>query len=115
MPTLTEITLRNLKAPERGQKTYTDDSLTGFGVRVLQSGTKTFTLVYGVNRQRLTIGAIRSFRLQMPWWKRSGSSLNSRRVTPGRRRSPGTTELPCSSITARGRTGAGRCGITVAF
>ena len=33
MPTLTEITLRNLKAPERGQRTYTDDSLTGFGVR----------------------------------------------------------------------------------
>jgi integrase len=56
MPTLTEITLRNLKAPERGQKTYTDDSLTGFGVRVSQGGTKTFTLVYGVNRQRLTIG-----------------------------------------------------------
>ena len=56
MPTLTEITLKNLKAPERGQKTYSDDSLTGFGVRVSQGGTKTFTLVYGVNRQRLSIG-----------------------------------------------------------
>lgn len=39
MPTLTEITLRNLKPPERGQKT--DDNLTGFGVRVSQGGTKT--------------------------------------------------------------------------
>jgi integrase len=56
MPVLTEITLRNLKPPERGQKAYTDDSLTGFGVRVSQGGTKTFTLVYGVNRQRVTIG-----------------------------------------------------------
>jgi integrase len=56
MPVLTEITLRNLKPPERGQKTYTDDNLTGFGVRVSQGGTKTFTLVYGVNRQRVTIG-----------------------------------------------------------
>jgi integrase len=56
MPTLTEITLRNLRPPECGQKTYTDDNLTGFGVRVSQGGTKTFTLVYGVNRQRVTIG-----------------------------------------------------------
>jgi integrase len=39
----------------RGEKERID-SLTGFGVRVSQGGTKTFTLVYGVNRQRVTIG-----------------------------------------------------------
>jgi hypothetical protein len=53
---ITEITVRNLRAPERGQVTYTDDSLKGFGVRVSQGGTKTFTLVYGEDRQRVSIG-----------------------------------------------------------
>lgn len=33
-----------------------DDSLPGFGVRVSQGGTKTFTLLYGTPRQRITIG-----------------------------------------------------------
>ncbi|MBI4273365.1 MAG: site-specific integrase [Rhizobiales bacterium] len=56
MTTLTEITLRNLKPPARGQTTCMDDSLTGFGVRVSQGGTKTFTLLYGPSRQRITIG-----------------------------------------------------------
>jgi hypothetical protein len=56
MPVLTEIVLRNLKPPERGQKTYIDDSLAGFGVRISQGGTKTFTLVHGINRRRVTIG-----------------------------------------------------------
>jgi integrase len=53
---ITEIAVRNLRAPERGQVTYTDDSLKGFGVRVSQGGTKTFTLVYGEDRQRVSIG-----------------------------------------------------------
>jgi integrase len=53
---ITEITVRNLRPPERGQVTYTDDSLTGFGVRVSQGGTKTFTLVYGEDRRRASIG-----------------------------------------------------------
>ena len=34
MATLTEIVIRNLKAPPRGQVTYTDDSVPGFGCRV---------------------------------------------------------------------------------
>ena len=56
MGTLTEIVIRNLKAPPRGQHTYTDDSLPGFGCRVSQGGTKTFVLVHGVQRDRVTIG-----------------------------------------------------------
>ena len=54
--TLTDISIRSLKAPEKGQVTYLDDNLSGFGVRVSQGGAKTFVLVHGVNRQRLTIG-----------------------------------------------------------
>jgi integrase len=55
---LTDITIRNLPAPESGQTTYPDDVVTGFGVRVSQGGTKTFTLVYGRDRRRATIGRV---------------------------------------------------------
>jgi integrase len=55
---LTDISIRNLRSPERGQVTYTDDTVTGFGVRVSQGGTKTFTLVYGDDRRRMTIGRV---------------------------------------------------------
>jgi len=50
---LTEITLRNLKVPERGQILHADGSLAGFGVRVSQGGTKTFTLIFGMPRRRV--------------------------------------------------------------
>jgi integrase len=53
---LTDIVLRNLRTPERGQTTYHDDTLRGFGVRVSQGGTKTFIVVHGVNRERTTLG-----------------------------------------------------------
>jgi integrase len=55
---LTDISVRNLRPPQRGQITYSDDYLTGFGVRVSQGGTKTFTLVYGQERRRSTIGRV---------------------------------------------------------
>jgi integrase len=54
--TLTEITLRALRTPESGQLEYWDKTLAGFGVRVSQGGTRTFTLLYGTPRQRVTIG-----------------------------------------------------------
>lgn len=53
---LTEVTLKNLKAPLEGQITYTDESLPGFGIRVSQGGVKAFVLVHGRSRQRTTIG-----------------------------------------------------------
>jgi integrase len=56
LSTLTELTLRNLKPPARGQILYADTTLPGFGVRVSQGGTKTFTLLFGRPRQRITIG-----------------------------------------------------------
>ena len=53
---LTDLKVKTLPLPERGQVTYWDDSQSGFGVRVSQGGTKSFVLVHGVNRQRLTLG-----------------------------------------------------------
>ncbi|HEY7297917.1 MAG TPA: integrase arm-type DNA-binding domain-containing protein, partial [Xanthobacteraceae bacterium] len=54
--TLTDLTVRQLQPPERGQKMYRDETLAGFGVRVSQAGTKTFVLVHGRDRQFTTIG-----------------------------------------------------------
>ena len=54
--TITEITLRALKAPDKGQHFYADGSVPGFGIRVSQGGTKTFVLLHGEPRRRLTIG-----------------------------------------------------------
>ena len=58
MPTvaLTDLAVRNLHIPERGQTTYYDQSLKGFGVRVSQGGTRTFILVHGEKRKRITLG-----------------------------------------------------------
>lgn len=53
---LTDITVRSLKPPDRGQATYWDDSMPGFGCRISQGGTKSFVLMHGVNRQLTTIG-----------------------------------------------------------
>lgn len=53
---LTDLQIKRLKAPEKGQKTYYDDALPGFGVRVSQGGTKTFVVVYGKERRRRSLG-----------------------------------------------------------
>ncbi len=60
MPTvrLTDITIRNLKPPTKGQVTYWDIAAKGFNVRASQGGTLTYSVVYGVNRQRVTIGRV---------------------------------------------------------
>ncbi len=52
MPKLTDVTIRNLKPPARGQKTYWDNSL---GVRVSQGGAKSFIIILGSGK-RHTIG-----------------------------------------------------------
>jgi integrase len=53
--TLTDIVVRNL-TPESKQRTYFDDNPRGFGVRVGPGGAKTFVLVCGAARERITIG-----------------------------------------------------------
>lgn len=53
---LTDITLKSLQLPEQGQKTYVDDALPGFGIRISSSGAKSFVVVHGRSRTRTTIG-----------------------------------------------------------
>ncbi len=53
---LTDATIRSLAAPVRGQVTHTDDTLAGFGIRVSQGGAKSFVLVHGPRRDRVTLG-----------------------------------------------------------
>lgn len=53
---LTDIAVRALKPPPKGQVTYWDKNLRSFGVRVSQGGSKTFVVVCGRERQRTTIG-----------------------------------------------------------
>ncbi|MBO6540292.1 MAG: site-specific integrase [Rhizobiaceae bacterium] len=53
---LTDLSIRALTSPDKGQVTHYDDTLPGFGVRVSQGGTKTFIVVYGPTRRRMTIG-----------------------------------------------------------
>jgi len=53
---LTDIAVKNLKPPPKGQRTYFDRSLPGFGIRVSQGGTKTFTLMHGLDRRLVTLG-----------------------------------------------------------
>lgn len=53
---LTDVTLRSLPSPPKGQKTYFDDTLANFGCRVSQGGTKSFVVQLGADRQLVTIG-----------------------------------------------------------
>lgn len=53
---LTDLQIKRLLAPEKGQKTYYDPGLPGFGVRVSQGGAKTFVVVYGKDRHRRSLG-----------------------------------------------------------
>lgn len=53
---LTDLLIRSLKAPKKGQKTFFDDALPGFGVRVSLGGTKSFIVMYGKERRLRTIG-----------------------------------------------------------
>ena len=53
---LTDLRIRQLKPPVRGQKTHFDDALPGFGVRVSQGGSKSFVVMYGSNRRLKTVG-----------------------------------------------------------
>lgn len=53
---LTDLSIRRLAPPEKGQRTYLCDSLPGFGCRVSQGGSKTFVLIHGRDRRRITLG-----------------------------------------------------------
>jgi len=63
---LTDIAVRNLKPPLKGQATYldADANLPGFGVRVTAKGVKSFVLVHGAQRTRETLGRYPTITLQ---------------------------------------------------
>ncbi len=52
---LTDLSIKAIKPPENFV-TFWDTSLPGFGVRCSPKGKKTFTVMYGEDRQRVTIG-----------------------------------------------------------
>jgi hypothetical protein len=58
MANLTDIAIRALPAPPKGQKDYFDDALPGFGIRISQGGTRSFFLFTGKkrNRERTSLG-----------------------------------------------------------
>lgn len=51
-----DMTIRTLAPPAKGQKTYFDDTLPGFGCRISQGGTRSFVAMHGRSRQLTTIG-----------------------------------------------------------
>lgn len=54
---LTDVTVRALPLPTKGQRTFWDDTLDNFGCRVSQGGTKSFVIQYGQPERRLvTLG-----------------------------------------------------------
>jgi hypothetical protein len=55
---LTDRSIASLAAPAKGQKMYRDDLVPGFGVRVSQGGSKTFTLIYGAKHTHVTLEAV---------------------------------------------------------
>ena len=60
MPTinLTDISIRAIKPPENGQVTFWDTQIVGFNIRASQGGTLTYSLVYGANRKRVSLGRV---------------------------------------------------------
>ncbi len=55
---LTDITIRTLKSPAAGAVIFYDDSISGFGIRVSEGGTKSFILTHGKRRERETLGRV---------------------------------------------------------
>jgi integrase len=53
---LTEISVSNLRPPDRGQKLYADGVVKGLYLRVSQGGSKSFVLVQGKARRFRTLG-----------------------------------------------------------
>ncbi len=53
---LTDLSIRKLPIPKKGQKSYWDDTLPGFAVRVSQGGTRSFVVMYGKVRKLKTLG-----------------------------------------------------------
>lgn len=53
---LTDVSIRALALPPKGQRTYFDDGLSNFGCRISQGGSRSFVVQLGADRQLVTIG-----------------------------------------------------------
>jgi integrase len=53
---LNDVVVRTLSPPDHGQRTFYDDALPNFGIRVSQGGTRTFVVRHGHERHLVTIG-----------------------------------------------------------
>lgn len=53
---LTDLAIKKLKSPHEGQETTWDTQVSGFGVRCSPGGTKTFVVMHGKRRRRVSIG-----------------------------------------------------------
>ena len=54
---LTDVSLRNLPIPDKGQKDYRDDTVPNLYVRVSQGGSRTFYILHGRSHRRTRIEA----------------------------------------------------------
>lgn len=61
---LTDLSVKRLRVADSGRATYYDDAVPGFGVRVSASGAKSFVLLVGRTRKRVTIGRYPTISLQ---------------------------------------------------
>jgi hypothetical protein len=52
---LTDVSVRSLKPPLKGQKIYFDSALPGFGIRVSYAGAKSWIVVVGTQRRYITL------------------------------------------------------------
>jgi hypothetical protein len=52
---LTDVSVRSLKPPLKGQKVYFDSALPGFGIRVSYAGAKSWIVVVGAQRRYITL------------------------------------------------------------
>ncbi len=60
---LTDLAIKRLPTPEKGQKTYFDESVKGFGVRISQGGGKSFIVMFGNSRKLKTLGKVSKLTL----------------------------------------------------
>jgi integrase len=53
---LTDVSIRALPLPQKGQRTHFDETLSNFGCRISQGGSRSFVVQLGADRQLVTIG-----------------------------------------------------------